>query len=135
MKKVVVIFFVVILFILGGVIYIDSSNNSYKTSLEKKVKENYNNKIEIKKLNKYGKYYIIMTEDELIALDSKYKELKIVSIVSLPYIDDKFEIVYFNNDFAYLEKQEKKGKYTYIYYDINSGEVIKKIFIGGLNGK
>ena len=129
MKKIIMIFIVIVLVVFFSIFFLVFSNNKYTNEIEEEIKENYDVKDEIKYLNKNDLYYIILTNKNLIVLDSEYKEVFIEEVSKIKELN--MEIVYRLNKVMYEEKKISKDKIIYNYYDIYTNELIDTLEIGG----
>jgi len=129
MKKIIIVFIALVLMIFLFILFPVLKNNNYTTSIEKEIKKNYKLTEEIKYLNKYDLYYIILTTDNLIVLDNEYKEILKEEINKIKKTDK--EIVYRLNQVMYEECEVQKTKIVYKYYNIYTDELIDTVEIGG----
>ena len=82
----------IILLVFFSVLFLVLRNNKYINSLEKEIKDNYQVKEEIKYLNKFDLYYIIVTTDNLIVLDNDYQEVFKDDVSKINKLDKDYEV-------------------------------------------
>lgn len=126
MKKMIKIFISVMisLFILILlVVKIDNKydKNNYKIIMDKTDIKN------ISYVNRYGDYYIVLNDKYLYAINKEYKIVSEIDKILLYENSEKYDIIYDNELFMYLD--DDGGKYRY--YDIYSYKLAKEIDIGG----
>ena len=110
-KRIIQILLIIILpmiILLSATYYIISRNNLYQEKLTKKIKKNYKTNEIITKTTKYENNYIIITEDFVIVLDKKYKELLKEELSTLAVNPNNYELIYKNNKLMYEETILKK---------------------------
>jgi len=133
-KRIIQILLIIILpmiMLLSSTYYIISRNNLYQEKLTKKIKKNYKTNEIITKTTKYENNYIIITEDFVIVLDKKYKELLKEELSTLAVNPNNYELIYKNNKLMYEETILKKNNVTYKYYDAYTYEIINKVTLEG----
>ena len=122
--KILIILVIIIIICILSLSYTINSNNNYEESITNKISKHYKtNKITYS--NYYNNYYIFKTEEDIVVLDNKYKEVYKEKISNLKP-NNKYEILYKNNRLIYEEKIIKNNKVTYIYYDAKTNEKIKE---------
>lgn len=131
MKKIIIIFIMLVVLLFFSIFYLTNSNDNYLKGLELEIKKEYKIKDEIKYLNKFDLYYIIVTTKNLIVLNDEYKEVFKDKIKNIDNLDLNKEIVYRLNQVMYEKKKISKNKITYTYYDIYTDELIDTLVIGG----
>ena len=126
MKKFVIIVVSILIIILLSIVYLGSNVNKYNSNLNKLIKDNYHVDNKLINVNKYDGYYILTTSDNIIVLNSKYKEILKEDISKIKE-SDNMSIIYKNNSLMYLEKEICKDKVIYKYYNPSNLELIKEI--------
>lgn len=95
--------------------------NNYKIIMDKTDIKN------ISYVNRYGDYYIVLNDKYLYAINKEYKIVSEIDKILLYENSEKYDIIYDNELFMYLD--DARGKYRY--YDIYSYKLAKEIDIGG----
>lgn len=95
--------------------------NNYKIIMDKTDIKN------ISYVNRYGDYYIVLNDKYLYAINKEYKIVSEIDKILLYENSEKYDIIYDNELFMYLD--DDVGKYRY--YDIYSYKLAKEIDIGG----
>ena len=133
MKKLVVIFIGIILFLFVSrciMVYIDKNNIS---DIKKDIVNNTKIK-EIKYVDKYDNYYIVMDKNYVYLIDYKYNE--VLKIENDKIYDNKnnYELIYRDNTIMYMDSYIDKDGVIFNYYDIYSYKLIDSILVGGNYG-
>ena len=93
--KILIILVIIIIICILSLSYTINSNNNYEESITNKISKHYKtNKITYS--NYYNNYYIFKTEEDIVVLDNKYKEVYKEKISNLKP-NNKYEILYKNN--------------------------------------
>ena len=130
MKRLIIIFLVFIGFLFFLMLIIIWNNNRY----EDKMIENVSTKCDIediKYINKYNDYYIVIDDNSLYLIDSNYKIISEIDINLLYENTKNYDIIYRNGKLLYSDDIYKDGNLIYRYYDIYSYEMVDEILIGG----
>ena len=128
-RNIIILIVLAISIFLGIVYYITSRSDNYQNRLVKQVKKHYDIEEKISLINKYENNYIIITEDKVIVLNKKYKELVKENISDLATNSKKYRLIYKNNKLMYEETILKKDKVTYSYYDAKTYEIIDTVVL------
>ena len=119
MKKIIVIFILLLFLVIFYFVFPVYKDYEYKKNMYKKINSNYE-KIDIKYFNKYGEYYIIKDDKNIIVLDKKYKEVLKKELSSIHKMD--LDIVYKYEDIMYEKTDRNKNGIIYTYYNIIDGK-------------
>ena len=106
------------------------NNNSYEDKMIKNVSIKCNIE-DIKYINKYNDYYIVIDDNSLYLIDSNYKIISEMDKNLLYENTKNYDIIYRNGKLLYSDDIYKDGNLIYRYYDIYSYEMIDEILIGG----
>lgn len=128
-RNIIILIVLAISIFLGIVYYITSRSDNYQNRLVKQVKKHYDIEEKISLINKYENNYIIITEDKVIVLNKKYKELVKENLSDLATNSKKYRLIYKNNKLMYEETILKKDKVTYSYYDAKTYEIIDTVVL------
>ena len=128
-RNIIILIVLAISIFLGIVYYITSRSDNYQNRLVKQVKKHYDIEERISLINKYENNYIIITEDKVIVLNKKYKELVKENLSDLATNSKKYRLIYKNNKLMYEETILKKDKVTYSYYDAKTYEIIDTVVL------
>lgn len=126
MKKIIKIFIIIVILLFGMIFFVTEINNRDT----KKLIEDISNNTQIdniKYINRYGEYYIVLNDKYLYAINKEYKIVSEIDKILLYENSEKYDIIYDNELFMYLD--DDGGKYRY--YDIYSYKLAKEIDIGG----
>lgn len=126
MKKVIKIFIIIVILLFGMIFFVTEIDNRDT----KKLIEDISNNTQIdniKYINRYGEYYIVLNDKYLYAINKEYKIVSEIDKILLYENSEKYDIIYDNELFMYLD--DDGGKYRY--YDIYSYKLAKEIDIGG----
>lgn len=126
MKKIIKIFIIIVILLFGMVIFITGIDNRDT----KKLIEDISNNTQIdniKYINRYGEYYIVLNDKYLYAINRKYKIISEVDKILLYENKNNYDIIYDNELFMYMEEVNN----VYKYYDIYSYKFIREVDIGG----
>ena len=128
-RKVLILILLLILIVpLLIIIYPVSRNNRYQKNLEERIYKNTSIK-NITYINKDNNYYIIKNDKEIIVLDLNYEEVYKIELKNTKDLDK--ELTYRRNNLYYEDKIREKGKLTYKFYNISSGDEEYSLEVGG----
>lgn len=126
MKKVIKIFIIIVILLFGMVIFITGIDNRDTKKLIKDISSN--SQIDnIKYINRYGDYYIVLNDKYLYAINREYKIISEVDKILLYENKNNYDIIYDNELFMYMEEVNN----IYKYYDIYSYKIISEVDMGG----
>jgi len=129
MKKLIKIFLGILIIIFLLILYIDYNDHRYINKLEKAIIKNTDVR-EVSYLNTYGKYYIVMDDDNLYVFDSEYVELLKVDKILIHENNKKYDIIYEEKP-MYISNYYKDNKLYYEYYDLYTYEKTGEVLVGG----
>ena len=129
MKKLIKIFLGILIIIFLLILYIDYNDHRYINKLEKDIIKNTDVR-EVSYLNTYGKYYIVMDDDNLYVFDSEYVELLKVDKILIHENNKKYDIIYEEKP-MYISNYYKDNKLYYEYYDLYTYEKTGEVLVGG----
>lgn len=104
-------------------------NGDYNKKLFDDVYSNSNIK-NINYVNKSNNYYIVKNDEEIVVMDLNYDKINSVNVSDI--YDSDLDIVYRRGNIYYEEKINDKDKLIYKYYNINNGEFVFDITVGGI---
>lgn len=104
-------------------------NEDYNKKLFDDVYSNSNIK-NINYVNKSNNYYIVKNDKEIVVMDLNYDKINSVNVSDI--YDSDLDIVYRRGNIYYEEKVNDKDKLIYKYYNINNGEFVFDITVGGI---
>lgn len=130
MRKVIRIFILVILVMFISISTMICIDNRSINRIEKKIINNTNIK-DIEHINKYGNNYIVMDMEYLYLFNDKYEEIDRLDVNYIYDNKKKYDIVYRNNLFMYMDNYKYKNGVIFKYYDIESYEFIDEVMVGG----
>lgn len=104
-------------------------NEDYNKKLFDDVYNNSNIK-NINYVNKSNNYYIVKNDKEIVVMDLNYDKINSVNVSDI--YDSDLNIVYRRGNIYYEEKVNDKDKLIYKYYNINNGEFVFDITVGGI---
>lgn len=130
MKKIVIFFIGILVIILGLIIYIDNNDERYTSKIMDSIISNtdINN---INYINKYDNYYIVTDKDNIYLIDNKYELILKKDINLIHKNNNNYDIIYKNDYLMYVNDYIKDNVLVYEYYDINTYELIDRVFVGG----
>ena len=130
MKKVIICFISLLVISLMLMIIIQINDGKYTNELEKNIINNtdINN---IKYINKYDNYYIVVDGYTIYLIDKKYEILLERDISLIHKNDNNYDIIYKDGFFMYFNDYIKNDILVYEYYDINTYKLTKRVFVGG----
>ncbi len=123
----IILFILILVFI--SIIYPVMRNEDYNKKLFDDVYNNSNIK-NINYVNKSNNYYIVKNDKEIVVMDLNYDKINSVNISDI--YDSDLDIVYRRGNIYYEEKINDKDKLIYKYYNINNGEFVFDITVGGI---
>lgn len=123
----IILFILVLVFI--SIIYPVMRNEDYNKKLFDDVYSNSNIK-NINYVNKSNNYYIVKNDKEIVVMDLNYDKINSVNVSDI--YDSDLDIVYRRGNIYYEEKVNDKDKLIYKYYNINNGEFVFDITVGGI---
>ncbi len=126
MKKVIKIFIIIVILLFGMIFFVTEIDNRDT----KKLIEDISNNTQIdniKYINRYGEYYIVLNDKYLYAINRKHKIISEVDKILLYENKNNYDIIYDNELFMYMEEVNN----VYKYYDIYSYKFIREVDIGG----
>ena len=123
----IILFILILVFI--SIIYPVMKNEDYNKKLFDDVYNNSNIK-NINYVNKSNNYYIVKNDKEIVVMDLNYDKINSVNISDI--YDSDLDIVYRRGNIYYEEKVNDKDKLIYKYYNINNGEFVFDITVGGI---
>lgn len=104
-------------------------NGDYNKKLFDDIYSNSNIK-NINYVNKSNNYYIVKNDKEIVVMDLNYDKINSVNVSDI--YDSDLDIVYRRGNIYYEEKVNDKDKLIYKYYNINNGEFVFDITVGGI---
>lgn len=123
----IILFILILVFI--SIIYPVMRNEDYNKKLFDDVYNNSNIK-NINYVNKSNNYYIVKNDKEIVVMDLNYDKINSVNVSDIH--DSDLDIVYRRGNIYYEEKVNDKDKLIYKYYNINNGEFVFDITVGGI---
>lgn len=126
MKRLIKIFIGVMISLFILLLMVVNIDNKYNDKVYKLISDNTNIK-NISYVNRYGEYYIVLNDKYLYAINKEYKIVSEIDKILLYENYEKYDIIYENELFMYLDYSDSKYKY----YDIYSYQLDKEIDIGG----
>lgn len=123
----IILFILILVFI--SIIYPVMRNGDYNKKLFDDVYSNSNIK-NINYVNKSNNYYIVKNDKEIVVMDLNYDKINSVNVSDI--YDSNLDIVYRRGNIYYEEKINDKDKLIYKYYNINNGEFVFDITVGGI---
>ncbi len=112
------------------IIYMVSSDKNNILKEEKVIIKKTDIK-EISYYNKYNNYYIVMDNDYLYLIDKEYKIVSKLDRSLIHENNEKYEIVYEDGAIYYFSDKLNNKQVEYVYYDIYTYEVVKRVLLGG----
>lgn len=82
-------------------------------------------------INKYNDYYIVMDKEYLYLINSEYRIISEIDNNLLYENKEKYDIIYDDEVFMYMDDEYIDNGVIYRYYDIYSYELIDEIKVGG----
>lgn len=108
----------------------DNNDNRYDDKIKKEITDNTDIK-DIKYINKYDNYYIVTDNNYLYIINNEYNELIRKDFSLLHDNVNKYDIIYKDDYIMYLNNYMRDNILVYEYYDINTYELIDRVFVGG----
>ena len=82
-------------------------------------------------INKYNDYYVVMDKEYLYLINSEYRIISEIDNNLLYENKEKYDIIYDDEVFMYMDDEYIDNGVIYRYYDIYSYELIDEIKVGG----
>lgn len=120
----------VLLILFGLILYVDGNDNKYNKKIIKDIINNTEIS-NIKYVNKYENFYIVMDDKNIYLFSDKYQELLRKDIYLIHKNDNNYEIIYKDNILMYFNNYIKDDAFIYEYYDINTYKLIDRVLVGG----
>lgn len=130
MKKVVKVFIIIVIGLFLLVVGMLSNDKHYEKGMIKNITKEAKIK-DIKYINKYNNYYIVMDKESLYLINDKYKIISELNKKLLYDNKKKYDIIYKDNIFMYFNDYIEDDKLIYEYYDIYTYKLLDKIVLGG----
>ena len=130
MKKVVKVFIIIVIGLFLLVVGMLSNDKHYEKNMIKNITKETKIK-DIKYINKYDNYYIVMDKESLYLINDKYKIISELNKKLLYDNKKKYDIIYKDNIFMYFNDYIEDDKLIYEYYDIYTYKLLDKIVLGG----
>ena len=130
MKKLVFLFIGIIVCLFISVLIMVSINNNYIDELEERMYKKTDIK-DIKYVNEYDDYYIVMDNDNIYLFNDKYEEITRLKVNLVYKNENNYDIVYRNKTIMYMDNYKNKDGIIFKYYDIYTYEMIDEVFVGG----
>lgn len=130
MKKIITLFICILFIIFIFILYMDNNDNRYYDKIGKDIADKTNIK-NIKYINKYDNYYIVIDSDYIYILGNKYNELLKKDLTLIHENTNNYVIIYKDDLIMYFNDFFKDNKLVYEYYDINTYELSDRVFVGG----
>lgn len=126
MKKIIKIFIIIVILLFGMIFFVTEIDNRDNKKLINDISNN--TQIDnIKYINRYGEYYIVLNDKYLYAINREYKIISEVDKILLYENENNYDIIYDDELFMYMEEVNN----IYKYYDIYSYKFIHEVDIGG----
>lgn len=126
MKKIIKIFIIIVILLFGMIFFVTEIDNRDNKKLINDISNN--TQIDnIKYINRYGEYYIVLNDKYLYAINREYKAISELDKILLYENKNNYDIIYDNELFMYMEEVNN----IYKYYDIYSYKFIHEVDIGG----
>lgn len=119
-KSIIKIAIIIIVLILIGVFslsYTINKNQDYSDNIIQGIQKNYKIDNKINYVNKYGNYYIITTDTNVIVLNKEYQQELKENINVLAENKENYQLIYKTKKLMYEDTIIKDNKLTYVYYD------------------
>ena len=108
----------------------DVNDGKYLSDLADEVSNKLDIK-DIKYVNKYDTYLIVLDDKYIYLINSDY-ELLLQKEISLVHENtNNYDIIYKNDYLMYFNDYIKDDTLIYEYYNINTYELIDRVFVGG----
>ena len=108
-------------------VYVDKNNIN---KIENDIIKNTDIK-DIKYINRYDNYYIVLDSDYLYLIDSKYEIVLEIDNSKIYKNKNNYELVYRDDTIMYMDDYKSKKGLVFKYYDIYSYKLIDEVLIGG----
>ena len=133
MKKVIKIFISLLIIIFIFILYMDYNDKRYEDRLKNKIINNTDIK-DIKYINHYDNYYIVMDIDNLYIFDKKYVEILKIDRILIHENKKKYDMIYKDGIVMYMNDYYKDKSLVYEYYDLYTYEMLDRVLVGGTYG-
>ena len=133
MKQLIKIFIGILVIIFILILYMDYNDKKYNGKLKDEIIDNTDIK-EIKYINYYDSYYIVMDLDYLYVFDNKYVELLKIDRILIHENKKKYDMIFRDGIVMYINDYYKDKKLVYEYYDLYSYDKISEVLVGGTYG-
>lgn len=107
-----------------------SIDNKYINKLEKDIYKNTEVK-DIKYVNKYDNYYLVMNKDNIYLFNDGYEEITRISVNLMYENKNNYDIVYRNKTIMYMDNYKNDEGIIFKYYDIYTYEEVDTVVVGG----
>lgn len=104
-------------------------NYKYNNDIINKVKENTDID-NIKYINYYNDYYIILDSEKLYLINKEYKIISEIDKKKIYENNKNYDIIYNNEEIMYMNEEYIDDVLLYEYYDLYTYKHIKTIKIG-----
>ena len=112
------------------IMFMIGNDNRYYNRIKKIIEEEC--KIDnIIYINKYNDYYVVMDKEYLYLINSEYRIISEIDNNLLYENKEKYDIIYDDEVFMYMDDEYIDNGVIYRYYDIYSYELIDEIKVGG----
>ena len=130
MKKFVFLFIGIVVGLFICMLIMINVNNNYIDKLEENIykKTDIN---DIKYVNEYDGYYIVMDNDNIYLFNDKYDEITRIKVNLVYKNKNDYDIVYRDKTIMYMDNYKNKEGIIFKYYDIYTYEEVDSVIIGG----
>ena len=132
MKKLIMIFIILILSLFISVYVMVLLDNNSVHMIEKEILEN-TDITDIKYVNNYDDYYIVLDDENLYLLDDSYKQIYKTSSDLINDNKNGYDLIYKNNTIMYMDNYIDDNKLILKYYDLYSYDFIEEVIVGDVN--
>ena len=132
MKKLIMIFIILILSLFISVYVMVFLDNNSVHMIEKEILEN-TDITDIKYVNNYDDYYIVLDDENLYLLDDSYKQIYKTSSDLINDNKNGYDLIYKNNTIMYMDNYIDDNKLILKYYDLYSYDFIEEVIVGDVN--
>ena len=130
MKKLIVLFIGIISILFIGVLIMVGIDNGYVSKLEKDIYEKTDVK-DIKYVNEYDGYYIVMDNDNIYLFNNDYEEITRIKVNLVYDNKNNYDIVYRDKTIMYMDNYKNEEGIIFKYYDIYTYEEVDSVIVGG----
>ena len=130
MKKFIRWFLCILILIFGLIIFVSNNDKKYNNKLKTDIINNTDIK-KIKYINRYNGYYVVTDKYYIYLIDNEYNVI-LKKDINLIYknIND-YDIIYKDGYLMYFNNYIKDSVLVYEYYDINTYDIVDRVFVGG----